>query len=133
MFRNPFHAFLLVSLATIAASCSREEKASASDAEIGAHLQQLARQLNADLVDLRLTDLRFSPDRSVVCGFVRVPGKAPEVFSSVDLTPENVDRPIGLPFPMKAASAREQEIRNRSIALNESICERNNLMPQGVG
>lgn len=100
-----------------------------SDAEVTTYLQAKAEDLYPDVLGLKLTGLRFSEDRTLVCGWVTRPGQQPLIFTSADRAPETLDRSIGLP-PLEGTTSTILEVRARDTERYYDLCRRSALMPE---
>ncbi|HYD26138.1 hypothetical protein [Brevundimonas sp.] len=99
-----------------------------SEAEVTAYLQSKAESLYPDVDGLTLTGLRFSSDRTLICGWANAPGQRPLLFTSVDRTPETLERSIGLP-PLGEDTPVTRAVRARDMERAEDLCRRNDLLP----
>ena len=100
-----------------------------SKEEISAYLQAKAEDLYPHVQGLRLTGLRFSEDRTLICGWVSRPGQGPLLFTSADQTPGTVERSIGLPL-LDETTPTARDVRARDAERAQVLCQRSNLMPE---
>lgn len=99
-----------------------------SDAEVLAWLQKEARGRYGGNPELQLSELRFLPDRTLVCGLATVPGEAPVVFTSSDATPQTLERTMSLPDPTPETD-NDKRFKLEVLTQNQDLCRRWGLMP----
>jgi len=119
---------------TLLAACSRtpnaEPAAPINAGDINAYLQAKAERLFPDQPGITVADVRLSEDRTVACGLLEVPGRAPVLFTSYDTTPATLERSMAAPY-LSADTPRQHEIEANRLALDLKVCRRNGLMPEG--
>lgn len=134
-------ALLLAGLLACAVGCSGPERKDAtaspraanSEDDITAYIQQRVSHLAYAYPEARVAGLRFSADRTTVCGLLLYPGEQPRLFMSTDLDPTDVEgRAVAMPFLTKRGDwRRRSKAILRSEALHAERCQRLGLIPDG--
>lgn len=112
----------------IAPSPLTAEDSSERQRAVAVHLLNKAQTLSPAYPQLRLVNLRYADDLTLVCGYLVAPGEQPFLFASSDTTPETIDRPIGMPNLAQAGAWRDPR-DGRGQAIMARQCARGDLTP----
>ena len=135
---NMLVAATAMALATAVAGCDRREAPEprsrmdtplTTRLRIWTFLQTKAETLfAAEFPGVQVTELHISADLTAACGFIEAPGRAPALFSSLDPTPDTLDRSFNAPF-LSADTPSHRRIEARRSAVDAAICRRRGILP----
>lgn len=101
----------------------------AAEADVIQYLEKEAAFQAKAYPQIRVTNVRFNEDQTWACGVLEHPGERPLVFSSVDATPQTVERSLALGYLHLAGEWRHGRTAQREQVWRRR-CEDAGLLPE---